>query len=147
MPSDQTKSASLALRAAVGDQLVTVLTNEGYSDADERVYANAPPSGVADPHVVYQTREQPSVVAGNKTDDPVRGVAEIHVRGGDDVAVAKLAKAVQNYLVDAANDPSVSGFRVFWHDLVFNEPVNEIREDAENRYSRVMEIEYQLDPT
>lgn len=148
MPSDQVKSALLAVRETVGDELVTVFSNNGYStDASDRVFANAAPKGTPQPFSYFTVREQPSVMAGNKTDDPVRAVAQIQVQGEHDVDVAELAKAIQNRLCDSDHEPSFTGFSVLWHDLLFHEPLNEIREDAPNIYRRVLEIEYQLDPT
>jgi hypothetical protein len=147
MPSDVSRSCTLALRDGVGDQIASVFTAEGYSDADERVWAKSARSDTSYPYAVYNVREQPSILMGNKDDDPVRGIVTINVYGQDDVTTDELGGAIQETLVDESNKPTVTGFRVVWHDLLFNEPLDDVRPDAQNIYGRVMEIEYHLDPT
>lgn len=146
MPSSQTKTASLALGDAVGDQIASVFTSEGYADADDRVWREAPRSGTPYPFAVFNVRETPSLLMGNKDDDPVTGTVTIRVHGKDDVTVNQIGGAIQESLVQKSNKPSVSGWRVVWHDLLFHEPLNDIREDAPNIYGRVLEIQYELDP-
>lgn len=146
MPSDQILSATDALEDGVGDQIAAAFTASG-EDGDAQVWHAAPRSDTPYPYAVYSGREQPSLLMGNKDDDPVRGVVNVRIHGRDDITVRALGGAVQEALCDNANPPTVTGWRVVWHNLLFHEPLDDIREDAPNIYGRVIEVEYQLDPT
>lgn len=146
MPSDQTKSAIRPLSDGVGDQVAAAFDAEG-EDGDRKVWHSAVPEDTPYPYAAYKARQMPSVLMSNKDDDPVRGIVEIQIWSLDDITAEELAAAVQDRCCDKSNYPTVDGWRVVWHDLVFNEPLDQIREDAPNIYRRVLEIEYQLDPT
>lgn len=143
-------SASLAVNNMVGDQIASVFTNRTYSNVDSRVFKDSLPNdrSVPDPYSIYTSREQPSELLGNKDSEDVRVVSEIRVISfTDDVAVYNIAGDIQETLVDRENVPSISGFRAVWHDLVFHLPLNEVREDADNQYGRILEVEFHLEPT
>lgn len=146
MPSDVTKSVTVPLGDEVGDQIAAVFNAEG-ENGDKQVWKSAPRKDTPYPYAIYEVRETPSEFMGNKDDDPVRAVVEAQVWGKDDATVDTLGAGVQEKLCDASNPPSLSGFHLVWHDLVFHEPVKKIREDADNIYGRVLEVEYQLNPT
>lgn len=148
MPTPETpKSATLALKDYIGDTCVSILTDMNYDTPSAHVWKDLPPSSADYPFIHYTAREQPSIRMSHKGGEDVRAVAEVHVRGFDDVEVDEIAANVQETLNDKTVDPSVSGFRVVWHNLLVHLPMNETRDDEEDVFGRVLEIEYELEPT
>lgn len=146
--SSKLHSASLPLKDYIGDTAAQVLTDMGYGDADARVWKESAPKETPDPWVIYTAREMPSTLMSNRDSEDVRAVAEIRVFShSNDVEVDRIAGNIQETIVDRTNSPSISGFRAIWHDLVFHRPLNEEREDQADLFGRIMEIEFELEPT
>lgn len=146
MPSDIQKSVIRPLQDVVGDKIEDVYREQGYTDADDRVWHSAARSDTPYPYTVFNARESRSLLAANKDDDPAQANVTVRVHGKNDVTVETIGAGIQEKLIDADEGPDIDGFHLLKFDLVFHEPLNEIREDAPNIYGRVLEVEYHFNP-
>lgn len=141
--SRKSDSVTLALGDAIGTQLKSVFTAAGHGTG--KVWSTNPPSNVEYPWATYDIREMPSEMAGTKDTEPVRAVATVRIFSDDELVVRQLGRDAQETLIDRDNPPSINGFKLFWHDLVFHMPLNDVRPDAPNVYGRAIEIAYHLE--
>lgn len=143
--STQTDDATDVCTKMVGLRVRQAYADEGVADSDKRVWSAAVPQGIQLPYAILDVRSLPSALAGTKDSEPVQVFVTVRLFDTDERRARSVGARVQHAVTDRANPPAEPGWQVIWHDLVFHNPLNDVRETAPNIYGRVLEFTFHIE--